>query len=113
MQRKTKDGTALDVWLTITKLVDERGRPVAVATTERDVTVRKRSEAAARAAAEQFRRAIEEAPIPVIMHAEDGEVLQISRSWTELTGVCRRWTVTRWRDGCEPTPPFPASRSWR
>ncbi|WP_207435770.1 PAS domain S-box protein [Sabulibacter ruber] len=35
---------------------------------------------------EQFRRAIEDAPIPVIMHAEDGEVLQISHSWTELTG---------------------------
>jgi PAS domain S-box-containing protein len=35
---------------------------------------------------EQFRRAIEEAPIPVIMQAEDGQVLQISHSWTELTG---------------------------
>lgn len=35
---------------------------------------------------EQFRRAIEDAPIPIIMHAEDGEVLQISRTWTELTG---------------------------
>lgn len=35
---------------------------------------------------EQFRRAIEEAPIPTIMQAEDGQVLQISRSWTELTG---------------------------
>ncbi len=35
---------------------------------------------------EQFRHAIEEAPIPVIMHAEDGQVIQISRSWTELTG---------------------------
>jgi two-component system CheB/CheR fusion protein len=89
VKRRTKDGDALDVWLTITKLVDERGRPVAVATTERDITVRKRSEAAARAAAEQFRQAIEEAPIPVIMHAEDGEVLQISRSWTELTGYTR------------------------
>lgn len=35
---------------------------------------------------EQFRRAIEEAPIPTIMQAEDGQVLRISRSWTELTG---------------------------
>ncbi len=35
---------------------------------------------------EQFRRAIEEAPIPTIMQAEDGQVLKISRSWTELTG---------------------------
>jgi PAS domain S-box-containing protein len=42
--------------------------------------------AALRESEEQFRRAIEEAPIPVIMHAEDGEVLQISRSWTQLTG---------------------------
>jgi len=38
------------------------------------------------ASEEQFRRAIADAPIPVIMHAEDGEVLQLSRTWTELTG---------------------------
>jgi PAS domain S-box-containing protein len=44
-----------------------------------DITERYRAE-------EQFRRAIEDAPIPVIMHAEDGEVLQISRTWTSLTG---------------------------
>ncbi len=42
--------------------------------------------AALRASEEQFRRAIEDAPIPIIMHAEDGQVLQISRTWTELTG---------------------------
>jgi hypothetical protein len=28
----------LDVWLTVTKLVDDAGQPYAVATTERDVT---------------------------------------------------------------------------
>jgi PAS domain S-box-containing protein len=39
-----------------------------------------------RASEEQFRRVIEDAPIPVIMLAEDGQVLQISRMWTELTG---------------------------
>jgi two-component system CheB/CheR fusion protein len=46
---------------------------------------RERTEQALRESQEQFRRAIEEAPIPVIMHAEDGQVLQISRTWTELT----------------------------
>jgi PAS domain S-box-containing protein len=39
-----------------------------------------------RASEEQFRRAIEDAPIPMILQAEDGQVLQVSRSWTELTG---------------------------
>ena len=58
-----------------------------------DITERKQAEEhlrehveVLRASEEQFRRAIEDAPIPVIMHAEDGEVLQLSRTWTELTG---------------------------
>jgi PAS domain S-box-containing protein len=34
---------------------------------------------------DQLRRAIEDAPLPIIMHTEDGQVLQISRMWTELT----------------------------
>ena len=51
-----------------------------------DVTERREAEDALRESEEQFRRAIEEAPIPVIMHAEGGEVLQLSRTWTDLTG---------------------------
>ena len=34
----------------------------------------------------RFRRAIEEAPFPIMIHAEDGTVLSISKTWTELTG---------------------------
>jgi two-component system CheB/CheR fusion protein len=51
-----------------------------------DITERKQAEEVVRESEEQFRRAIEDAPIPIIMHAEDGQVLQISKSWTELTG---------------------------
>ena len=63
-----------------------------------DITARMHADIAVRASEEQFRRAIEEAPIPVIMHAEDGEVLQISRAWTELTGYTLHDvpTVERW-----------------
>ncbi len=41
---------------------------------------------ALRESEEQFRRAIEDAPIPIIMHAEDGQVLRISHTWAALTG---------------------------
>ena len=43
-QRVTKDRGILDTWLTVTKLVDDTGKPIAVATTERDITERKKTE---------------------------------------------------------------------
>ncbi len=35
---------------------------------------------------ERFRRAILNAPLPIILHAENGEILQINRAWTDLSG---------------------------
>ena len=43
-KRTTKTGETLDVWLTETILRDESGNPVDIATTERDITFRKRTE---------------------------------------------------------------------
>jgi PAS domain S-box-containing protein len=43
-QRVTKDGRILDVWMTVTKLVDKAGKPIGIASTERDITARKREE---------------------------------------------------------------------
>jgi two-component system CheB/CheR fusion protein len=40
VQRLTNDGRVLDVWLTVSKLVNADGEPYAVATTERDITRR-------------------------------------------------------------------------
>ncbi len=47
-QRVCKDGHVIDVWVTVTTLRDEEGRPIGVATTKRDITQRKRDEAALR-----------------------------------------------------------------
>ena len=52
----------------------------------RDISDRKQAEDKLRASEQRFRRAIEDAPFPIMIHAEDGEVLQISATWTELTG---------------------------
>jgi two-component system CheB/CheR fusion protein len=36
-KRKTKDGRILEVWLTVTRLDDDAGNPIEIATTERDL----------------------------------------------------------------------------
>ena len=64
----------------------DRGEVIGISTIARDISARRVAEAALVVSEEQFRRAIEDAPIPVIMHAEDGEVLQVSKAWTALTG---------------------------
>ncbi|MGD9786954.1 MAG: PAS domain S-box protein [Sulfuricellaceae bacterium] len=42
--------------------------------------------AALRDSEERFRLALNSAPIPIMLHAEDGEVLMLSQAWTDLTG---------------------------
>lgn len=67
-------------------LRNQKNEIIGAIQTVRDITENKKSEAALRKSEEQFRKAIEDAPIPIIMHAEDGEVLQVSKTWTILTG---------------------------
>ncbi|MGA2477663.1 MAG: PAS domain S-box protein [Spirochaetia bacterium] len=57
LRRVTKDGRILDVWLTTTLLTDEKGKPVAIATTERDITERNKAEADHEKLEAQFRQA--------------------------------------------------------
>jgi PAS domain S-box-containing protein len=52
----------------------------------RDITDTKKAQEVLRASEEQFRRAVLDSPLPIMIHAEDGEVLQISKVWTDLTG---------------------------
>ncbi|WP_442485332.1 CHASE3 domain-containing protein [Aeoliella sp. SH292] len=59
----------------------------------RDVSQRRAWEGRLRKSEEQFRRAFEDAPIPIVIHTEDGEILQVSRAWNEVTG----WTFPEHR----------------
>ncbi len=52
----------------------------------RDISDRKQTELALQSSEERFRRAILDAPLPIMLHGEDGEVVQINQTWTELTG---------------------------
>jgi signal transduction histidine kinase/ActR/RegA family two-component response regulator len=51
-----KDGRILDIWMTVTKLVDDTGKPIGIASTERDITERKRVEQEMRTLEDQLRQ---------------------------------------------------------
>lgn len=82
------DGSFEQRWWTPVNspVLGANGEVEAIIHNANDVTGQYRSAAELRESEEQFRRSVVDAPIPVIIHAEDGEVLQVSRSWTELTG---------------------------
>ena len=51
-----------------------------------DISDRKQAEANFRASEQRFRQAIANAPLPIAICAESGEMLHLSRGWTQITG---------------------------
>ncbi len=81
-----RDGRMVDVDARVRPLCDESGRVTGGTLIFDDITERKQAEDALRESEERFRRVATEAPYPVILFAEDGEILLINRQWTRITG---------------------------
>ncbi len=79
---RCKDGSYKWLSWTASPVVEE-GISYAIAY---DITERRKTQEELRVSEERFRRAVLESPFPIMIHADDGEVLQISKVWTELTG---------------------------
>jgi PAS domain S-box-containing protein len=80
-QRIAMGGRVLDVWLTMTALKDEAGRPVGIVTTERDITDRKKQERQLREDRRQLRRLTSELSL-----AEDRERRRIAANLHDQIG---------------------------
>ncbi|MFM8320855.1 MAG: PAS domain S-box protein, partial [Chloroflexota bacterium] len=72
-------GRMLPILLTFDALRDEHGRLAAVLERASDISARKENE-------NRYQRSLFDAPFPVMIHAEDGEILMINRAFTELSG---------------------------
>ena len=70
------------------ELVDERTAEIVQVnkSLQKEVMERLDVQKALKSSDERFRRAILDAPFPIMIHAEDGEVILLSHIWCELTG---------------------------
>ena len=94
-----KDGSQVQVACSNAPLMIE-GRIAGSVLVAHDITERKRSEQALRESEARLRRTVEYAPFPIMVHAEDGEVVHISQAWLALTGYSREEiaTVAAWTE---------------
>jgi PAS domain S-box-containing protein len=66
--------------------VDAEGRLSKVLGTCHDVTTVREVEEALRESEERLRRIVSEAPFPIGLYAEDGEILLVNKAWSRITG---------------------------
>jgi PAS domain S-box-containing protein len=85
--RVRKDGTTLDVSLTISPVKDSRGRVIGASKIGRDITPRKQAERALRESEERFRAIVETTPECVKLVNSDGVLLMMNSSGLTMVGA--------------------------
>lgn len=67
---------------------------------EEEIAERTKTEEALRESERQFRYSVEEAPVPIMLFTEDGEIIKINRAWTDITGYTIKDipTASKWAE---------------
>jgi PAS domain S-box-containing protein len=90
-KRKHKDGRIIDVWLTNTKLTDDKGKLTGIATTERDITVQTKT-------LEKFRRmatVIQDSNDAITFQDLEGNILAWNRGAEIMYGYSEAEALTK------------------
>ncbi|MBD2018974.1 CHASE3 domain-containing protein, partial [Leptolyngbya sp. FACHB-36] len=92
--RTLRDGLEVQVQERTTALLET------LRSLQQQVQIREQAEAARDTSEDRFYRAILHAPLPMILHVEDGEVLQVNYAWTELSGYTLQDvpTIAHWTE---------------
>jgi len=98
-QRKRKDGSLVDVSLTLSSIRDDAGNIVAVSVIGHDITERKRAEREVRESEEKFAAAFSGSPdLLSITRISDGTILEVNEGYERLLGYARAESVGKTTD---------------
>ena len=85
-QRKRKNGTLVDVLVTVSPVRDETGRLIGLSAIDRDITAQKQ--------ASQYARSLIEASLdPLVTVSADGKIMDVNEATVMVTGVSREELV--------------------
>jgi PAS domain S-box-containing protein len=87
--RRKKDGTLIDISLTISPVKDSQGKVIGASKIARDITQRKQAEAAVLASEARFRQLADAMPQIVWTANPDGYIDYFNERWYEFTGFSR------------------------
>lgn len=84
--RVRKDGSHVDVSVTVSPVVDDAGQLIGASTITRDITAQRWAEEALRESEERFRLALSSAPIGIALVSLDGRWLQVNPALCAIVG---------------------------
>src|SRR3970282_396994 len=87
--RVRKDGKTISVSLTVSPILDERGRMVGVSSIARDISERQRADEQLRAASEYARSLIEASLDPLVTISPEGKITDVNEATIKVTGIPR------------------------
>jgi PAS domain S-box-containing protein len=90
--RRRKDGTLIDISLTVSPIRDAKGSITGASKIARDITGRKLAEAALQASESRFRQLADAMPQMVWTARPDGYADYLNRRWYDYTGVAEGMT---------------------
>ena len=85
--RRRKDGSLIDISLTVSPIRDAEGQIIGASKVARDITAQKRIERIVRESEERFFTLAESVPHMVWMANPDGDIFWYNRQWYEYTGT--------------------------